>query len=477
MAERTEPIALCDRTAVEQRDLLARNEVSARELLAAHVERVRSVNPRVNAVVAMDLAVAEARAAAIDDARVAGHELGPLAGLVTAHKDLTDTADFVTTYGSPLHVGHRPAADSLLVSRMKAAGAVAIGKTNTPEMGAGSHTFNPVYGVTRNPWDLRRSAGGSSGGAAAALATGMVAIADGSDMGGSLRNPAAWNGVVGFRNSAGVVPSIGPGISRATFGVEGAMGRTVADLALLLSVLSVPDSRDPLSRHVGLTATVEPLDRPLRVAYSPTVGGVPVEPAVADVVQRYVEQLGDLGWTVELAEPDFSGADETFETIRSYLFANGKLTEYADRLGEVKATIREEFRRGRAQSGSDVAAAHAHVGVLWRRAVAFFEEFDLLIAPVTQISPFPVELEFPTSVAGVECERYIDWMRSACRITAIGMPALSLPAGLDDEGLPVGVQLVGGPHADADVLRAALTLEHAFPLASHPELRGSDLAT
>lgn len=454
----------CDQTARQQLGLLKTKEISARELLAAHVERIEAINPLVNAVVAMDLEVAERRANAVDDSRAALEVLGPLAGLVTAHKDLTDTADFVTCYGSPIHEGHRPAVDSLLVSRMKAAGAVAVGKTNTPELGAGSHTFNPVYGMTKNPWNLERSAGGSSGGAAVALATGMVAIADGSDMGGSLRNPAAWSNVVGFRSSPGVVPSVTKGVSRATLGVEGAMGRTVADLALLLSVIGEPDLRDPLSRDFGLAATPVPVDRPLRVAFSPTVGGLPVESGVAGVVSAYADAVADLGWTVERAEPDFSGADEAFETIRSYLFANGKLSEYADRIGETKPTIQEEFRRGRAQTGADVANAHTHLGVLWRRAVEFFSGFDLMIAPVTQISPFPIELEYPTSIDGVECERYVDWMRSVCRITTLGMPALSLPAGFDADGLPVGVQLVGGPHRDVDVLNAAATLEDRLPI-------------
>ena len=456
--------SLCDLTAHEQLALLDASEVSARELLAAHVERIEAVNPSVNAIVAMDLSVAEERAEAVDEARAHGQVIGPLAGLVTAHKDLTDTADFVTCYGSPLHEGHRPKTDSLLVSRMKAAGAVAVGKTNTPELGAGSHTFNPIYGMTKNPWDLERSAGGSSGGAAVALSTGMVAIADGSDMGGSLRNPAAWNNVVGFRASPSAVPSVTAGVSRATFGVEGAMGRTVADLALLLSVIGEPDARDPLSRDFGLATAPTPIDGPLRVAYSPTVGGLPVEAGVAGVVADFVDRVAGIGWSVVAAEPDFSGADEAFETIRSYLFANGKLADHAARIGETKATIQEEFRRGRAQTGAEVADAHTHVGELWRRAVEFFSGFDLLIAPVTQMSPFPIDLEYPMEVDGVPCERYIDWMRSVCRITTLGMPALSLPAGFDADGLPVGVQLVGGPHRDAHVLRSALTLEQQLPV-------------
>lgn len=453
---------LCDLSAHLQLDLLRSNDVSARELLDAHVERIEARNPVHNAIVAMDLDVAEARASAVDAARAAGQDPGPLGGLVTAHKDLTDTADFVTTYGSPIFADHRPAADSLLVERVTSAGAVAVGKTNTPEFGAGSHTFNPVYGTTLNAVDPARSAGGSSGGAAVALATGMVSLADGSDMGGSLRNPAAWNGVVGFRGSAGLVPSVGPGIARATFGVEGAMGRNVADLMLLLSVIGAPDERDPLSRPLGLRPAPEPVGRPLRVAFSPTLGGLPVEAEVADVVAGWVEQLASLEFEVEVTEPDFDGADEVFETIRSYLFANGPLSRITDRLGETKATIREEYERGRKQSAEDVAAAHAQLGVLWRRAVEFFSSFDLLVGPVTQVSPFDAGLEYPTEVAGIACERYIDWMRSACRVTALGMPALSLPAGTDRNGLPVGVQLVGGPHRDLFVLDCAADFEARF---------------
>lgn len=460
------PGDICDLTAIEQRDLLESSEVSAREVLDAHLERIDAVNPVVNAVVAMERERARSTAVAIDEQRAAGVALGPLAGLVTAHKDLTDTADFVTTYGSPLYADHRPDTDSLLVARVKAAGAVAVGKTNTPEFGAGSHTFNPVYGITRNPWDTDRSAGGSSGGAAAALISGMVAIADGSDMGGSLRNPAAWNGVVGFRASAGLVPSVAPGMDRATFGVEGAMGRTVADLRLLLSVIGAPDARDPLNRGVVVSAERSPQRRQPtpRVAFSPTLGGLPVEAPVAGVVARFVDDVAQLGWEVIEAEPDFSGADECFAEIRSFLFANGKFGALGDQLRETKPTIQEEFARGRAMSGAEVAAAHRRLGQLWRSGVEFFADVDLVIAPVTQVSPFAVDTEYPMAVDGVPCERYIDWMRSCCRVTSLGVPALSLPAGFDHEGMPVGVQLIGRHHRDLDLLAIAAELEQAIPV-------------
>ncbi|MDA3038896.1 MAG: amidase family protein, partial [Actinomycetota bacterium] len=251
--------SVVDFSAVEQRAMLEAGQVSARELLDAHLGRIEEVNPTLNAVVALNADVGRARAALVDDARARGEALGPLAGLVTAHKDLSDTVDFPTTFGSPLFATNQPKADSLLVSRVKAAGAVAIGKTNTPEFGRGSHTFNMVYGITRNPYDPTRTAGGSSGGAAVALSAHMVAIADGSDMGGSLRNPAGWTNVVGFRASPGVVPSVAPGPPWPRLGTEGAMGRTVDDLALLLSVISAPHAPDPLSHGLAGLDLTQPI--------------------------------------------------------------------------------------------------------------------------------------------------------------------------------------------------------------------------
>ncbi len=451
---------LCDQTATEQKRLLDRRDVSAVELLDAHLERIDAANPVINAVVALDRDVARRSADRIDDARAAGEPVGPLAGLVTAHKDLTDTVDFPTTYGCPVFADHVPVADSLLVSRMKAAGAVAVGKTNVPEFGTGSHTFNPIYGTTVNPWDTARSAGGSSGGAAAALAAGMVSIADGSDFGGSLRNPAAWNNVVGFRSSPGLVPMIGRGVARSSFPISGAMGRTVDDLALLLNVIGAPDQRDPLNRGQQIPAAIPSIDRPLRVAFSPTVGGLPVEPDVAAVLDMFVSQIPSLRWSVEVAEPDLRGADECFETIRSFLYANGPVGDFSDEdFARTKPTIQEEVQRGRALGADEVAKAYVVLNDLWQRGVAFFENFDLLVAPVTQVSPFPADQEYPTEVNGVACTRYLDWMRSVCRITVLGLPALSLPAGFTEAGMPVGAQLIGGPQSDLQLLSAAKALE------------------
>ena len=437
-------------------------EISARELLADHLARVDEVNPTLNAVVGLDASVAEARAKAIDETIAAGRRPGPLAGLVTAHKDLTETKDFVTTYGSPLFADNRPEADSLLVSRMAEAGAVAIGKTNTPEFGAGSHTFNPVYGTTRNPWDPARSAGGSSGGAAVALRTGMVAVADGSDLGGSLRNPAAWNSVVGFRGTARAVPRPGPGNAWNPLPIDGPMARSIDELMLLLRVIGQPSDRDPMSRPLNLPPVVSPPTRPPRVAWSRNLGGLPVDPAVAEVLERFRDDLDLLGWEIVDDEPSFAGADEVFVTLRAFGFAE-RAAALGDRVEKTKATVQEEIARGLALTPAEIHRALAHLKVLWNRSIDFFDRYDLLIAPVTQVPPFPVDVEYPTEVAGVPMGSYIEWMRSCCRISTSGCPALSLPAGFiadgPDAGLPVGAQLIGRPWGDIHLLSMAKAVE------------------
>lgn len=448
-------------TARAQINLLRRKEATAVELLDVHLAAIADRNPDVNAVVALDPEVGRARAEGVDARFAAGDDPGPLAGLVTAHKDLTETVDFPTTYGSPIFADNRPDSNSLLVQRMTDAGAVAVGKTNTPEFGAGSHSFNPVYGVTRNAFDPSRSAGGSSGGAAVALATHMIAIADGSDYGGSLRNPAAWNDVLGFRPSLGAIPHLDGGNPYLRLGVTGPMARDVDDLALLLGVLAVPDPRDPVSRGLVVPDRIDPVDRPLRVAWSDDLGGLPIEPEITAVLHRFRQRCDDLGWVIVDETPDFRGADECFETLRSWRRVSGQIADLGARRREVKATILDEFERGQELTPAEVSGALEHMGVLWRRAIAFFTDIDLLIAPVTQISPFPIDWEYPTEVAGVPMETYITWMRSACRITSMQVPALSFPAGFTAEGLPVGAQLIGAPHDDIGVLRAAKSLELA----------------
>ncbi len=453
---------LCDRTASEQRRLFATKQASANDLLDSHLARIAERNPALNAIVALDEEVGRRRANELDAELAAGRDPGPLAGLVTAHKDLNETADFPTTYGSPAFHDFQPAFDGVVATRMKAAGAVAIGKTNTPEFGAGSNTFNPVYGATVNAFDETKTCGGSSGGAAVALASHMVAIADGSDFGGSLRNPAAWSDVVGFRPSPGVVPSWGAGSVWPNLGTAGPMARTVDDLALLFGVLAQPDARDPLSRGLAVPTAIDPVDRPLRVAWSDSLGGLPVESDVLGVLHTFRGRIeDDLGWEVVDAEPDLTDADACFHALRAWYFSTDGLLGSldAEQRSTLKETVRLEMDEGAAMSALDVSVGLRQLKALWRRSVAFFESFDLLIAPVTQVSPFPVDLEYPTVVAGVEMHRYTEWMLSCCRVTVTGMPAMSLPAGFTEAGLPVGAQLIGGPWGDVDLLRAAKTFE------------------
>ncbi|MER5255897.1 MULTISPECIES: amidase [unclassified Streptomyces] len=457
------------------RELAARirtRELSAREVVQAHLDRIEQADGAVNAVVtlAAERALDEARTA--DEEAVRGAPLGPLHGLPVAHKDTHDTRGIRTTYGTPLLADNVPDRDELIVERIRAAGAITIGKTNVPEFAAGSHTFNPVFGATRNPYDLRRSAGGSSGGAAAALACGMHPLADGSDMGGSLRNPASFCNVVGLRPSPGRVPSWPDTAPWSTMAVQGPMARTVADAALLLSVVAGPDPRSPIALETPGSAFGVPLDRDLtglRIAWSPDLGGaVPVDREVTDVLAPAVTVFADLGCAVEEACPDLSGADEVFRTFRAWQFhlaLGGLLDTAADRM---KPSLVRNVRQGRALTGVDLERATVLHAELFHRVRAFFERYDALILPTSQVVPFPVELEYPDKVDGVEMADYLDWMRSAYLVSATGSPALSVPAGFTPGGLPVGLQIVGPHRADLRVLQ----IGHAFERATrHGERR------
>lgn len=463
---------ICYWTARELLGALDRRELSSREIVQAHLEQIERVNPAVNAVVTLVAERALEEADRADRALAARERQGPLGGLPLAHKDLHDTAGIRTTYGSPLWADHVPDRNDLVVDRIHAAGGITIGKTNTPEFGAGSHTFNPVFGATHNPYDQSRSAGGSSGGAAAGLACGMFPLAEGSDTGGSLRNPASFDNVVGFRPSPGRVPNWPSQLGWTTLNVKGPMARTVADAALLLSALAGPDPRAPISLETPGSAFDVPLDRDLRglrVAWSPDLGArVPVEAEVAEVVRQAAGVLEDLGCGVEEACPDLGGADEVFLTLRAWMFnaSYGPLVDAHP--GQVKETIRWNVQQGRRLSGADLSRAEALHTALHERVVAFFRSYDMLLLPVSQVPPFPIDLEYPTEVAGVKMETYLDWMRSCTLISATGCPALSVPGGFTTGGLPVGVQLVTAPRQDL----LALQVGHAFEQATrHGERR------
>jgi amidase len=467
---------LCFLTARELADELRRGDLSAREVVAAHLDQIERVNPQVNAVVTLTPERALAEAAAADDQLARGAPIGPLHGLPIAIKDTHDTAGVRTTSGSPLFAERVPDQDALIVERIRRAGAVTLGKTNVPEFAAGSHTVNPVFGLTRNPYDLNRSAGGSSGGAAAALACGMIAIADGSDMGGSLRNPASFCNVVGFRPSPGRVPAWPSAAPWATMSVPGPMGRTVADSALLLSAIAGPDPRSPIALEQPGEVFAPPLDADLaglRVAWTPDLGGLPVEPAVVDVVAAAVPVFANLGCRVEQDCPDFSGADEVFRTLRAWQFdlELGPLRDaHPD---QIKQSIVWNVDVGRRLTGADLARAEVLHAALFHRLREFFTRYDLLLAPVSQVVPFDAALEYPTEVAGVPQVTYLDWMRSAYFVSATGCPALSVPAGFTPDGLPVGLQIVGPHRADLAVLNAG----HAFEQAMRAHTRRPPIAS
>jgi amidase len=382
-----------------------------------------------------------------------------------AIKDLEDTAGIRTTYGSKAFADHVPDTDSLLVTRLRAAGAIIVGKTNTPEFGAGSHTFNEVFGVTHNPWRLGRSAGGSSGAAGAALAAGMLPIADGSDLGGSIRNPASFNNVVGLRPTPGLVPNGGDDVWDVG-SVVGPMARTVGDLALMLTAIAGPDAGSPLSHgHPDeLSRELAGAIAGLRVAWCPDVGGLPIEPAVASVIARARERFVELGAVVEDVALDFTRADLAFETFRALGFVRIIGPQLSQLRDVVKDTVRWNVERGFALDGETVARAIAARTEVFSAVACVLSQFDVLAAPAAQVVPFPVEVEYPTSVAGVAMPHYVGWMRACSRLTVSAHPVAAVPAGFTDDGLPVGLQLVGRHRGDRRLLGHAAAWEAATRL-------------
>lgn len=456
---------ICLLDATELARLVRRRELSARDVVAAHLARIERVNPVVNAIVTLDADGALAAAAEADERVARGVEPGPLHGLPIAFKDTHLTRGMRTTQGSPLLADFVPDEDELLVQRIELAGAIRMGKTNIPEFAAGSHTFNPVFGATHNPYGLDRSAGGSSGGAAAALAAGLQPIADGSDMGGSLRNPASFCNVVGLRTTPGRVP-VYPALDLwGSLTVAGPMGRTVADVALLLSVMAGPDPRCPLSLETPGETFRAPLERDLRglrVAWAPDLGGrVPVDPDVRAVVAEQAVVFEELGCHVEEACPDLDGADEVFRTLRAQSFEQSLGVFLEASPGALKPSLVWNIEEGRKLTGADLARATTERTRIHLAVARFFERYDVLLAPVSQVAPFPVELEYPVVVDGQSQHTYIDWMRSAYLFSVPATPALSVPAGFTPDGLPVGLQIVGPSRADRAVLEVGAAYEAA----------------
>ncbi len=452
-----------DSTAREMVAAIHGQTISARELLDLHLARIGERNRELKAIVSLDGQRAWDGAAAADELTASGVETGPLHGLPFAFKDTHNAAGWRTTYGSLLYAEHVPDHDDLIVERIRAAGAVTIGKTNVPEFAAGSHTFNPVFGTTLNPVDRKRSAGGSSGGAACALATGMVPLAEGSDMGGSLRNPASFCGVVGLRPSLGRVPEWPLYNQWETLSVGGPMARNVGDLALLLSVIAGPDPRAPQALGDPGVAFAPPIAGSLfgqRIAVSVDLGGAfEVDREVAAIVERAGRTLGVNGARVYDAHPDLTTAEDTFRTLRAWhlhtKFA-GLLAEHSDAF---KPALADNIRAGESLTGADVARAYHQRTALGETMREFFRSYDALVLPAAQVPPFPADQEYPQAINGRPTETYLDWMRAAYFITVTGCPAISVPAGTTRDGLPVGIQIVAPHGADRRLLEIAAAFE------------------
>jgi amidase len=455
---------LCFLTATELAAHIRSREVSVTEVVEAHLAQIDRMNPKVNAIVTLTAERALNDARDKDAALDRGENPGPLFGVPIVHKDLVPTRGIRTTYGSPIYRDHVPDLDGLIIERLRAAGAVTLGKSNTPEFGAGSQTFNEVFGRTLNPYDPAKTCGGSSGGAAVALACGMVPLADGSDLGGSLRNPASFCNVVGLRPSAGRVP-VWPAES-AWFGmsVQGPMARTVPDTALLLSVLAGPDARSPIAMVERGERFRAPLDRDfrgVRVAWSADLGGLPIDPRITAVLEAQRKTFESLGCVIDQGDPDLTDARDVFQVFRAWAFA----LKYGPLLGEhrdrMKDTVIWNIEAGLRLTGRDVADAEVKRTRLYHRVRSFMATYEFLVLPVTQVPPFDVTQPYVTEINGLALPTYIDWMRVCSDITVTGHPAISVPAGFTREGLPVGIQIVGRHQDDWGVLQLAHAFEQA----------------
>jgi amidase len=453
---------VCFMNAIDMASLLRTKKLSSREVIQAHLKQISRLNDKANALITLvpeDQLMAQALAA--DESLVKGNSVGPLHGLPIAVKDLTETKGIRTTYGSPLWKDNIPVVDALLVDRQKKAGAIVIAKSNVPELGLGSQTFNPLFGPTFNPYDLSKTCGGSTGGGAVALACGLVPLADGSDMGGSLRNPGSYNNVVGLRPSPGRVPAASAKLAWQVLGVQGPMARTVSDCALLLSVQAGPDNRSPISVMEDPQKFRKPLHRDfkgVRVAFIRDLG-IPWEKEVKDAVNAQRKVFESLGCIVEENEPDMTDANECFVNFRHYqnevqygdFLSSNKLNEYT----------KWHIEEGRKLTGPYLSRLEVKRSALFRRVQQFLEKYEFLILPVSQVLPFDVNTPYPTEIEGVKMLTYIDWMRSSYYISVVGNPALSVPCAFSKNGLPIGMQIVGRHNADLSVLQMGFAFEQA----------------
>jgi len=452
---------LCFASATELSKLIRSKKISVAQLIRAHLDQIERLNPTLNAIVTLTAESAMAEALIADQKIAANDPVGILQGLPVAHKDLFLTRGVRTTFGSLAYKDFVPDVDSLPVERLKKAGAISLGKTNTPEFGAGSQTFNAVFGSTPNPYDLSKTCGGSSGGGAVALASGMIALADGTDLGGSLRNPASFCNIVGIRPSVGRVPSWPDSLGWQTMSVSGPMARSVQDLALAMAAMSGPDDRSPISLEAPGEIFLNPLARSFKgckVAFSANLGGLPVEPDVARVVESTRAVFQEIGCDVVNDEPDIAEADEIFMLWRAWRTELRITPLLKEHRAQIKDTVIWNAEQGLPITGPQLARAEAKRTELYHRMREFFKKYEFLVLPVTQVAPFSIEEEYPAQVNGIKMNTYIDWQKTCYLISALGNPAMSVPAGFTESGLPVGIQIVGRHRDDFGILQLA----HAF---------------
>jgi amidase len=455
----------CFTSARELARLIRDRKLSARELMSAHLRQIGRVNPKINAIVAkLDDDKCLELAESADRQQARGEKLGPLHGLPIAIKDTEPAVGFPFTRGSTIFRNDMPAADSLIVERLRNAGALIIGKTNVPEFAMGSHTYNAIYGATLNPYDLSRSAGGSSGGAAAALAAGLIPIANGSDLGGSLRNPGNFNNIVGFRPSVGLVPTAPAPMPFGNLAVKGPLARSISDIALLLSVIAGPDDRDPACYPSDPSLFTKLLERDfknVRVAWCPDLGGLPLNPEVRNVLNKQRVTFEALGCVVEDAHPNLDGADDAFLTLRAWRSWSSWGSLLAKHREQIKPEAIAEIEVGAKLTAADLTRATTAQIQIMDRMRLFQQKYNFVICAVNQVPPFDAKLDWPKEIAGTKMEHYIAWMKSAYWITTTGCPAISVPAGFTSDNLPVGIQLVGRYRDDFKLLQFAHVFEQA----------------
>ena len=451
---------LIENTACETVDLLMTGEVTPTDLLDSLERRIAEVDGAVNAL--PTLCFDRARNSAAEAEKQAPKDRGPLAGLPLPIKDLTDVAGVRTTYGSPIFADNIPETSDILVEHLETSGGIVYAKSNTPEFGAGANTFNEVFGKTRNPWNTALSAAGSSGGAAVALATGMAWVAHGSDMGGSLRNPASFSGVCGMRPSPGRVATARLSQVDGNLGQEGPMARNVEDLALLFDAMVGEDAGDPVSLPHDGTSYLDAARsgwKPARVAVSRDLGISPVDPQVAEIVEVAARRFEEAGVVVDEAHPDLSESNECFHTLRALSFAQSMKPLLENHRDLLKPEVIWNIEKGLELSAADIIKATQQRADMFQRASSFFQTYDLLLCPATIVPPYPVDNRYVEECDGHRFDSYIGWLSIVSAITNICCPAISIPAGFTSDKLPVGIQIVAPVRAEARLLAGAKLLE------------------